>query len=130
LANAKGRVLTEPILQVKGYQSLWAAGDYATVPLSDGSMSPATTQFVLRQGTLLLNALNPAMTANDVVASSEMTRAMLYLCLASFTDLPTLFHESFLSLPALHPSADGGALGAGHFRRIGRKRPARCQTGR
>jgi CBS domain-containing protein len=29
LANAKGRVLTEPTLQVEGYQNLWAAGDCA-----------------------------------------------------------------------------------------------------
>jgi NADH:ubiquinone reductase (H+-translocating) len=53
LANAKGRVLTEPTLQVEGYQNLWAAGDCAAVPLGDGSMSPATAQFALRQGTPL-----------------------------------------------------------------------------
>ena len=53
LADAKGRVLTDPTLQVKGHQNLWAAGDCAAVPLSDGSMSPATAQFALRQGTLL-----------------------------------------------------------------------------
>ena len=53
LANSKGRVLTEPTLQVKGYQNLWAAGDCAAVPLSDGSMSPATAQFALRQGSRL-----------------------------------------------------------------------------
>jgi NADH:ubiquinone reductase (H+-translocating) len=53
LASEKGRVLTEPTLQLEGYQNLWAAGDCAAVPLSDGSMSPATAQFALRQGTLL-----------------------------------------------------------------------------
>jgi NADH:ubiquinone reductase (H+-translocating) len=53
LADAKGRVLTEPTLQVIGYQNLWAAGDCAAVPLSDGSISPATAQFAIRQGTLL-----------------------------------------------------------------------------
>jgi hypothetical protein len=49
---------------------------------------------------------------------------MLYLCWPVLADLPTLFPESFLSLPALHPSAGGGALGASHSRRIRRKRPA------
>jgi NADH dehydrogenase len=53
LADSKGRVLTEPTLQVKGYQNLWAAGDCAAVPLRDGSISPATAQFAIRQGTLL-----------------------------------------------------------------------------
>jgi NADH dehydrogenase len=53
LPNSKGRVLTEPTLQFKGYQNLWAAGDCAAVPLSDGSVSPATAQFAIRQGTLL-----------------------------------------------------------------------------
>jgi len=53
LANSKGRVLTEPTLQVKGHQNLWAAGDCAAVPLSDASMSPATAQFALRQGSRL-----------------------------------------------------------------------------
>ena len=50
LASAKGRPLTERPLEVKGL----GGGRCEAVPLSDGSMSPATTQFVLRRGTLLL----------------------------------------------------------------------------
>jgi NADH:ubiquinone reductase (H+-translocating) len=38
---------------VKGYKNLWSAGDCAAVPLKDGSVSPATAQFAMRQGTLL-----------------------------------------------------------------------------
>jgi NADH:ubiquinone reductase (H+-translocating) len=53
LANEKGRLLTEPTMQVKGYKNLWSAGDCAAVPLKDGSVSPATAQFAMRQGTLL-----------------------------------------------------------------------------
>lgn len=53
LANEKGRLITEPTMQVKGYRNLWAAGDCAAVPLKDGSVSPATAQFAMRQGTLL-----------------------------------------------------------------------------
>jgi NADH dehydrogenase len=53
LANSKGRLVTEPTLQVSGYEKLWAAGDCAAVPLTDGSVSPATAQFAIRQGTVL-----------------------------------------------------------------------------
>ena len=53
LANEKGRLITEPTMQVKGYKNLWSAGDCAAVPLKDGSVSPATAQFAMRQGTLL-----------------------------------------------------------------------------
>jgi NADH:ubiquinone reductase (H+-translocating) len=53
LANEKGRLVTEPTMQVKGYKNLWSAGDCAAVPLKDGSVSPATAQFAMRQGSLL-----------------------------------------------------------------------------
>jgi NADH dehydrogenase, FAD-containing subunit len=53
LANSKGRLVTEPTMQVKGHENLWAAGDCAAVPLTDGSVSPATAQFAIRQGTIL-----------------------------------------------------------------------------
>lgn len=53
LANSKGRLITEPTMQVKGHENLWAAGDCAAVPLTDGSVSPATAQFAIRQGTIL-----------------------------------------------------------------------------
>src|SRR5260221_5603180 len=53
LANSKGRLVTEPTMQVKGHQNLWAAGDCAAVPLTDGTISPATAQVASRQGTLL-----------------------------------------------------------------------------
>ena len=53
LPNERGRLSTEPTMLVKGYKNLWAAGDCAAVPLADGSVSPATAQFAMRQGTLL-----------------------------------------------------------------------------
>jgi NADH:ubiquinone reductase (H+-translocating) len=53
LPNNRGRLSTEPTLQVKGYTNLWSAGDCSAVPLEDGSISPATAQFAMRQGTLL-----------------------------------------------------------------------------
>jgi NADH dehydrogenase len=53
LPNDKGRLTTEPTMQVKGYQNLWSAGDCSAVPLEDGSVSPATAQFAMRQGAVL-----------------------------------------------------------------------------
>jgi NADH:quinone reductase (non-electrogenic) len=53
LANDRGRLRTEPTMQVKGYSNLWSAGDCSAVPLEDGSISPATAQFAMRQGTVL-----------------------------------------------------------------------------
>jgi NADH:ubiquinone reductase (H+-translocating) len=53
LPNERGRLRTEPTMQIKGYQNLWAAGDCSAVPLADGSISPATAQFAMRQGTHL-----------------------------------------------------------------------------
>ena len=53
LANERGRLITEPTMQVKGRSNLWAAGDCAAVPLTDGSTSPATAQFAMRQGATL-----------------------------------------------------------------------------
>ncbi|MBV8141277.1 MAG: cyclic nucleotide-binding domain-containing protein, partial [Verrucomicrobia bacterium] len=53
LPNEKGRLSTEPTMQVKGYENLWSAGDCSAVPQKDGSISPATAQFAMRQGTLL-----------------------------------------------------------------------------
>jgi NADH dehydrogenase len=53
LPNDRGRVITESTMQVRGYQNLWSAGDCSAVPQADGSVSPATAQFAMRQGTLL-----------------------------------------------------------------------------
>ena len=53
LSVDRGRLSTEPTMLVKGHKNLWAAGDCSAVPLADGSISPATAQFAMRQGTLL-----------------------------------------------------------------------------
>ena len=67
LANEKGRLITEPTMQVKGYKNLWSAGDCAAVPLKDGSVSPATAQFAMRQGTLLGKNIIAARNGQTVV---------------------------------------------------------------
>jgi NADH:ubiquinone reductase (H+-translocating) len=53
LSIDKGRLDTEPTMLLKGYKNLWAAGDCSAVPLEDGSISPATAQFAMRQGAVL-----------------------------------------------------------------------------
>ena len=53
LPNNRGRLTTESTMRVKGYKNLWAVGDCSAVPLEDGSISPATAQFAMRQGTVL-----------------------------------------------------------------------------
>jgi NADH:ubiquinone reductase (H+-translocating) len=53
LESVKGRIATEPTLQVKGRQRLWAAGDCAAVPSNGEPASPATAQFAQRQGKVL-----------------------------------------------------------------------------
>ena len=54
--GGKGRVPTDPTLRVAGIETLWAAGDGASVPWVDrgeAKTSPPTAQFALRQGALL-----------------------------------------------------------------------------
>ncbi len=56
LAAERGRVAVEPTLRVPGHDSLWIAGDCASVPWNDRGevkTAPPTAQFALRQGTIL-----------------------------------------------------------------------------
>jgi NADH dehydrogenase len=53
---AKGRVPTDAFMHVAGMDTLWAAGDGASVPWNDrgtAKVSPPTAQFALRQGAAL-----------------------------------------------------------------------------
>src|SRR5215475_5148624 len=52
LATVKGRILSSDTGQVKGQTHLWAVGDCAAFPDSDGVYSPETAQFGMRQGIL------------------------------------------------------------------------------
>lgn len=65
--SAKGRVITEPTMRVKGHDNVWAAGDCAAVPMEEATATnmsippagteqkfcPPTAQFAYRQGLLL-----------------------------------------------------------------------------
>ncbi len=48
-----GRIKVGPDLLVEGRTNVWAAGDCAVVPKSDGGNCPPTAQFAMRQGQLL-----------------------------------------------------------------------------
>jgi len=52
LATVKGRILASDTGQVKGQTHLWAVGDCAAFPDSNGVFSPETAQFGMRQGIL------------------------------------------------------------------------------
>lgn len=45
----KGRVVTDSSLAVRGAEHVWAVGDCAVVPQADGTSSPPTAQFAVRQ---------------------------------------------------------------------------------
>ena len=50
LPKERGRLLADASLLVSGTNNVWALGDCAIVPLADGSISPPTAQFAIRQG--------------------------------------------------------------------------------
>src|SRR3954452_21506021 len=52
LQRVKGRILSSDTGLVKGQTHLWAVGDCAVFPDSDGIFSPETAQFGMRQGIL------------------------------------------------------------------------------
>ncbi|MDQ8198013.1 FAD-dependent oxidoreductase [Pelagicoccus enzymogenes] len=49
----RGRITTLPDCSIEGIPWLWAAGDCSSVPQTDGTPSPPTAQFALRQGELM-----------------------------------------------------------------------------
>ena len=46
----KGRLVTDDTLLIKGYNHVWAVGDCANILKPDGTPSPPTAQFAVRQG--------------------------------------------------------------------------------
>jgi NADH dehydrogenase len=58
LATERGRVIVAPDLSVPGHPGVWALGDCALVPNArDGSVSPPTAQFAVRQAKTLAGNL-------------------------------------------------------------------------
>lgn len=50
LPKERGRLKVDATLLVAGTNNVWAMGDCAIVPLSDGGVCPPTAQFAIRQG--------------------------------------------------------------------------------
>mgnify|MGYP000244711413 CR=1 FL=1 len=48
--SVRGRIRTNPHLQVNGRHQVWAVGDCAAVPLDEDNFCPPTAQFAQRQG--------------------------------------------------------------------------------
>ena len=65
LDTDNGRLRTTETMQVPGHDWLWAAGDCAAVPMSDGRACPATAQFAMRQGILLGKNLAAVLRARE-----------------------------------------------------------------
>ncbi|MCI5052681.1 MAG: FAD-dependent oxidoreductase [Simkaniaceae bacterium] len=65
LPKTKGKIETDRGLQVKGMENIWALGDCAMVPMADGSFSPPTAQFAIRQAKTV---------AKNIVASINNTQ--------------------------------------------------------
>ncbi len=53
LPKEKGRLKTDPYLQVIGTDHIWAVGDCARIPLPDEKFCPPTAQFATRQAKVL-----------------------------------------------------------------------------
>ena len=44
---SQGRIQTLPSMQVAGFENVWAIGDIAHIPLSDGTSAPGTAQYAI-----------------------------------------------------------------------------------
>jgi NADH dehydrogenase len=62
LATARGRVVVDPDLSVRGAPGVWAIGDCAQVPNAhDGRFAPPTAQFAVREARCLAHNLRAAL---------------------------------------------------------------------
>lgn len=74
----RGRIRVEPGLNVAGMPNVWAAGDCArVVNARDGTVSPTTAQFTIRQAELLSRNLLAAVQGGDIRPFSYSRRGMM-----------------------------------------------------
>ncbi|WP_249009972.1 NAD(P)/FAD-dependent oxidoreductase [Conexibacter sp. DBS9H8] len=78
----RGRIITNPALQVDGFTNVWAVGDVAAVPnpAMPGMPCPPTAQHAIRQGNLLGRNIASALKGGEV-------RPFTFKTLGSFADL-------------------------------------------
>ncbi len=78
LACTGGRVVVQPDLSVPGHDGLWALGDCACVPNAlDGTTSPPTAQFAVRQARHLAGNLVARLAGRPTRAFSYRSRGMM-----------------------------------------------------
>lgn len=77
--KVKGRLLTDPYLQVKGTQNVWAIGDNAAIPLPKNSQffCPPTAQFAVRQGKYVARNIKAKATNSQPKAFSFKALGMM-----------------------------------------------------
>ncbi len=78
LPCTQGRIAVEPDMAVHGIDGLWALGDCACVPNAlDGTLSPPTAQFAVRQARHLAGNLVAKLAGRPTQAFSHRSRGMM-----------------------------------------------------
>ncbi len=67
LPQLKGRLVTEPTMQIKGHPNVWSIGDCAAIPVGDQPSCPPTAQYALRQGTQLAKNLERVFLGDELL---------------------------------------------------------------
>jgi NADH dehydrogenase len=76
--DERGRVPTQPSLQVQDYSNVWALGDCASVPnAASGKPSPTTAQFAVRQARALADNLVATIDGRPTRSFSYRARGQL-----------------------------------------------------
>jgi NADH dehydrogenase len=78
--DARGYILCERDLRVRGFENVWAIGDCAVIPDGDGRPYPATAQHAIREGAHLARNLTRAL-------SGKPTRPFSYSSMGSLASL-------------------------------------------
>jgi NADH dehydrogenase len=78
--DARGYILCERDLRVRGFENVWAAGDCAVIPDGSGHPYPATAQHAIREGAHLAGNLVRAL-------AGKSTRPFVYDSMGSLASL-------------------------------------------
>ncbi|MES2735422.1 MAG: FAD-dependent oxidoreductase [Verrucomicrobiota bacterium] len=84
----RGKVIVESTGQVKGVEKVWAAGDCAAFPKSDGGLCPETAQFAMRQGALI----------GDNIAATLKKKPLKAFKFTGLGELATIGHRKAVAM--------------------------------
>jgi NADH dehydrogenase len=75
----RGKLLTTPYLQLKGYDNIWALGDIAAIPLKNNpsSYAPPTAQFAVQEAKILAHNLSAYTKGKNLSAFSYNPKGMM-----------------------------------------------------